>query len=113
MALFFAFLISVEIFGVILLLYVLTKLDIVIDSLQHNEREGDLIMLDLTALTAQVAANTSAEASAVTLIQAIAAQLAAASGNQPAVDALAAQLKASADALAAAVVANTPAAPAA
>ena len=60
-------------------------------------------------LVAQVTANTDAEASAIVLIQGIAAQL---SGNPtPAqVSALAAQLKTSADALGAAVVANTPAA---
>ena len=73
-------------------------------------RKEETIMADLTALTAQVTANTDVEASAVVLIQQIAAQLLAASGNQAAVDALAAQLKSSADALAAAVVANTPAA---
>jgi len=95
--------------------------------LQELERKIDLIlrntnqllkgqqeeMADLKALTAQVTANTDAEASAITLIQGLAAQIAAASGDQAAVDALAAQLKTSATALAAAIVANTPAAPAA
>jgi predicted RNA-binding Zn ribbon-like protein len=76
--------------------------------------EGEFKMaLDLSALTAQVKANTDAEASAIHLIQTIAAELAANSGNQAAVDALAAQLKASADPLAAAIVANTASAPAA
>jgi hypothetical protein len=65
---------------------------------------------EFDALTAQVAASTSVEASAVALIQGIAAQLA---GNPtPAqVTALTAELQSSADALAAAVTANTPAAP--
>ena len=64
---------------------------------------------EMDALAAQVTANTDAEASAVQLIQAIAAKLAA--NPTPAqVTALASQLKASADALGAAVVANTPAA---
>ena len=69
----------------------------------------------LTALTAQVAANTSAEASAVALIQGLAQQLrdAIAGGDTAALVELASDLKASADALGAAVVANTPAAPAA
>jgi hypothetical protein len=62
----------------------------------------------ITALTTQVQANTDAEASAVTLIQGLAAQIAAVAGDGPAVTALAAKLKTSADALAAAVVANTP-----
>lgn len=65
----------------------------------------------LDALAAQVAINTSAEASAVALIQGLAAQLAAIANDPAAVAALAAQLKTSADALSAAIVANTPAAP--
>lgn len=67
-------------------------------------------MANLDALTAQVKANTDVEASAVVLIQGIAAQLAAAATDPVAVAALAAQLKGSADALSAAIVANTPAA---
>ena len=62
-------------------------------------------------LEAQVTANTSVENSALLLIQGIAAQLVAAGTDQTKLDALAANLKASGDALAAAVAANTPAAP--
>jgi hypothetical protein len=64
---------------------------------------------EFDALTAQVAASTTVEASAVALIQGIAAQLA---GNPtPAqVNALASELQTSSNALAAAVAANTPAA---
>lgn len=65
----------------------------------------------LDTLTAQVKANTDAEASAVTLIQGLAAQLTAAAGDPVQVQALADQLKASAAALGSAIVANTPAAP--
>ena len=64
---------------------------------------------EFDALVAQVTANTDVEASAVTLIQGIAAQLA----NSPTsaqVSALSSQLKTSADALAGAITANTPAA---
>jgi hypothetical protein len=61
----------------------------------------------IAQLTTQVQANTDAEASAVQLIQGLAVQIAAAAGDAPAVLALAAQLKTSADALGAAVVANT------
>lgn len=65
---------------------------------------------EFDALVAQVTANTTVEGSAATLIAAIAAQLAA--NPTPAqVSALASQLKTSGDALAAAVAANTPAAP--
>lgn len=66
----------------------------------------------LDDLTAQVTASIGVEASAVTLIQGISAQLAAliAAGSDPAaLTALSDKLKTSADALAAAVAANTPA----
>ena len=73
--------------------------------------EENEIMNDLTALTAQVAAQTTVETSAITLIQGLAAQIKAASGNQAAIDALTSQLQTSASALAAAITANTPVAP--
>lgn len=78
-----------------------------LDELQH---EMELVIMDLSALTSAVAADTAVESSAITLIQQIAAQLAANSGDQVAVSALADQLNSSASALAAAVTANTPAA---
>jgi hypothetical protein len=62
---------------------------------------------EFDALVAQVTANTDVEASAIVLIQAIAAQLAA-SPTAAQVSALSTQLKTSADSLAAAIVANTP-----
>lgn len=64
---------------------------------------------EFDALVAQVTANTDVEASAVALIQGIAAQLAA-SPTPAQVSALSSQLKTSADALAGAITANTPAA---
>lgn len=64
----------------------------------------------LDALEAQVTANTSTEESAVTLIKGIADQLAAAQADPAKIADLSARLHASADALAAAIVANTPAA---
>ncbi len=67
---------------------------------------------ELKKLADDVAANAAVEASAVALIQGIAAQLAAAKDDPAAVAALAAQLEASTKALADAVAANTPAAPA-
>ncbi|TCG08367.1 hypothetical protein BZM27_12595 [Paraburkholderia steynii] len=73
------------------------------------------IMSALDDLKAEVAATISIEQSAVTLIQGIAQQLqdalANAGVNDPALTDLTTQLKANADALAAAVSANTPAAP--
>lgn len=72
------------------------------------------ISANLQALMTQVAQNTSVEASAVTLIQGIAAQLSAALANSDdaALPALVASLNTSATALGAAVAANTPATPA-
>jgi archaellum component FlaC len=63
---------------------------------------------ELQALSDQVAQNTTVEASAITLIQGIADQLAAMKDDPAAVAALADQLKASASALGVAVTANTP-----
>jgi hypothetical protein len=66
-------------------------------------------MGDLGPLTAQVTANTDVEGSAVTLINGLAAQIIALKNDPVALQALADKLKASADALATAVTANTPA----
>ncbi len=64
----------------------------------------------LDALTAQVAANVSVEASAVTMIQGIANQIATAvaAGDAAALSALATELNTSASSLSAAIAANTP-----
>ena len=91
------------------ILTILQQMSQKLDSIQTKETH---IMAQLDDLTAQVAQNTTVEGSALTLIQGLAAQLAAAiaSGNPAALTALQTQLKTSADALAAAVAANTPAA---
>lgn len=67
---------------------------------------------ELDALSAQVAANTTVELSAITLINGLVAQIAAAGTDPVALAKLTADLKASADALAADVAANTHTAPA-
>jgi hypothetical protein len=85
------------------------KLDYIMLALKVVWRKEVEIMADLTGLTAQVKANTDAEASAVLLIQGLAAQITAAGTDPVALQKLSDDLKASADALAAAVVANTPA----
>lgn len=87
-----------------LLIEVDRKLSQIIDQLAKQESK---MSVSLDALTAQVAQNTQVEASAVTLIQGIAAQLAEAAADPAKVQALSDQLKASADSLAAAVTANT------
>jgi hypothetical protein len=67
-------------------------------------------MSSLDVLTAQVTANTDVEASAIQLLNNLSAALVAAKNDPVAIQALADQLKTSGDKLAAAVVANTPAA---
>jgi hypothetical protein len=74
--------------------------------LANQEKE----IMDLTALIAQVTQTTTVEASAVALIQQLAALIAANQNNPTQLAALVTQLNASATALAAAVTANTPAA---
>ena len=68
-------------------------------------------MAAIDDLSAQVDSNVSVEGSAVQLINNIAAALAAAGTDPAKLSALQNTLKTSADALAAAVVANTPATP--
>jgi hypothetical protein len=91
----------------------------IFEMLQSIIRRLDDMAIDLTHLTAEVADVATVEASAVVLIQGIAQKIAdavASAGVDPAaqatVDGLVAQLKGSSDALAAAITANTPAAPA-
>lgn len=69
-----------------------------------------LMSSEVDSLATQVTANTTVEQSALTLIQGIAAQVTDAAGDRTKSLALAATLKASGDALAAAVAANTAAA---
>jgi len=84
------------------------KLNRILHLLETLIGKEERLMQNLAALTSQVEANTSVEASAVLLINGIAAQLAAVSTDPVAVQALADKLKASSDTLAAAVAANTP-----
>lgn len=94
---------------------ILQKLDEVLRRLAAIEavltQQGEKTMSALDDLTAQVAQTTSIEASAVTLIEGIAAELQAAGTDPAKLSALTSNLNASAKALAAAVAANTPAAP--
>lgn len=66
----------------------------------------------LDDLKAQVAQNTNLEMSAIILIRGLAQQIADAAGDPAALAQLSSDLKASADSLSAAVIENTPAAPA-
>ena len=88
------------------------KLDRILDILGAVQEKEEIMSKELDALTAQVKANTDVEASAVILIQGLAAQIAEAKDDPVKIQALADSLKGSADTLAAAVSANTPMSPA-
>jgi hypothetical protein len=74
--------------------------------------QGKTIMASVADVQADVTAQTTVIGSAVTLLQGLSAQLAAAGTDPAALDAIKASLDANTAALAAAVVANTPGAPA-
>lgn len=88
--------------------YVIKTLARIEGKVDHLLAKGEQVMADLTALTTQVEQNTEVEASAVALIQGLAAQISALSTDPAALQALADQLNGSAADLAAAVAANTP-----
>jgi hypothetical protein len=83
------------------------KLDIVISLLRQVLRKEKIMSAELDALSAQVQANEDLEASAIQLIEGIAAQLAAAKEDPAKIQTLSDSLKASASSLSAAIVANT------
>ena len=86
------------------------KLDQILDVLGMIKRKEEVMGVELDNLTAQVKANTEVEASAVVLLKGLAAQIEAIKTDPVALQGLSDSLKASADQLAEAVVANTPAA---
>ena len=91
----------------------LSQSDQILGKLNIIEEGEQKTMAVLDDLKTQVQQNTSVEGSALTLIQGLAQQLQAAGTDPTALNALKDQLNTSATALAAAVAANTPAAPSA
>lgn len=83
----------------------------VLSALGQLNIQGAQIMATLADVQAAVTAEDTVVDSAVTLLQGLAAQVAALTPNQAAIDALAADIGAKTQALADAVAANTPAAP--
>ena len=79
--------------------------------LQGLATQGEKMSVELDTLSAQVAKNTTVEESAVALIQGLAQQIRDAGTDPVKLKALTDSLSGSATALAAAVAANTPAAP--
>lgn len=89
----------------------LDKLDHIIALLAGIRRQEQIIMADLTEITAKVQATQDAEQSAIVLLQGLKGLLDAAGTDPVKLKALSDQLGTGADALAAAVVANTPTTP--
>jgi hypothetical protein len=89
---------------------IIRKLDQILGIVKDIQRKEEAMSKELDALTLQVQANTDAEQSAIVLLKGLADQIAAAKTDPVALQALSDTLKASADNLAEAVVANTPAA---
>lgn len=83
------------------------KIDQIIDRLRAITEKENAMSQSLDDLTTQVKKNTDVEAGAVVLIQGIAQKLADAQNDPVKLAALQSDLNASADALAAAVAANT------
>lgn len=84
------------------------KLDLVTLLLTLILRKEDHIMADLAQLTADVAAETAADQSAITLLQGLKVALDAAGTDPVALAALSQSIEANTSALSAAVTANTP-----
>jgi phage-related protein len=76
--------------------------------LERINRKVNQEMSDLTALTTEVQNNTAVDTSAITLLNGLAAQLAAIANDPAAIQALADELSLSSASLAEAVLANTP-----
>jgi hypothetical protein len=84
------------------------KLDAVLLALDDLKQRDVSMSAELDALTNQVKANTDAEASAVLLLGQLSALIKAAAADPAKLQALATDLDASKQALAAAILANTP-----
>lgn len=89
-----------------------SKLDILLQLTRNTNMKENIIMADVTALQAAVEQETEVTTSVVTLLNELAAELAAANGDQAAIDEVVAKMTANADTLAEAVATNTPADPA-
>lgn len=89
-----------------------SKLDRIMFMLQKLLTEETKMSAELDSLTAEVQRDKDLQSSAIKLIQGIAAQITAAANDPAAILAIASDLKASDDTLAAAIQANTPPQPA-
>jgi hypothetical protein len=90
---------------------VTARLDRIEAALLGLQSQGAQLMADLSVLTAEVERNTAVDESAIALLTGLAAQIEALKTDPVALQSLADTMRGSSDALAAAVVANTPVAP--
>jgi ABC-type transporter Mla subunit MlaD len=88
-----------------------TRLDRILEAVTSLVLKGDVMSQALDSLATQVEQLKTVEQSAVTLIKGLADQLTAIKDDPAKIEALAAELKSTSEDLAAAVAANTPAAP--
>jgi hypothetical protein len=87
------------------------KLALILSRLETLTQGGVIMSAEIDALAAQVEKNTELEASAVTLIEGLAARIEAAQDDPVRLRALTDELRQKADVLATAITANTPPAP--
>lgn len=90
---------------------ILAQQDLIFSQLRIMTLKGEQMAADLTELQAQVERNTTVVASAIDLLVGLAQQIEDLKADPVALQALADKIRNSTDALAAAVVANTPDAP--
>ncbi len=88
-----------------------SRLDRIANAFETHNKIITTMANEIDLLRAQVAQTTAVESAAVTLIYDLAARLSAIATDPVAIQALAAELRISADTLAAAIAANTPANP--
>lgn len=86
------------------------KLELILSQLRKLNQKGGIMSAELDALKTAVENDATVEASAITLINGLAAQIKAAGTDPAALKAITDHLDTNASALAAAVAANTPAA---
>jgi hypothetical protein len=99
------------ILGTMVMGWLTSRLDRIANAFETHNKIITTMANEIDLLRAQVAQTTAVESAAVTLIYDLAARLSAIATDPVAVQALAAELRISADTLAAAIAANSPANP--
>lgn len=95
-------------FVVVMVFIISHKLNTILNRLIDAIRKEEKTMVTMEELIAQVTENTALEASAIEMIQGLAEQIADNKDDPAKIEAITTSLKASAAALAAAILANTP-----